>query len=259
MRANAEVVALQPHPDDLAFSVGAALWAGRFGAVRPLTIFDVSAFLMDGRDAQAEAVTELRAREDERFFAALPQLRAQARLGFLDAPLRLGVEGMQTRHVPLERDAATLARLVTAMAERLGERDILLAPLALGDHIDHLLVHEAAAYFARCGRTVWWYEDLPYAEELSLQAIYWRARELMARIGLRLYPHHFPCGAMYVVKEWVTRCYASQTLPGDAARLLRHAERMAHRGMPSECVWVPQRTDVDGRHGDGHESQTMRA
>lgn len=248
------ILALQPHPDDLAFSLGAALWSGRFGPVCPLTIFNVSAFVVDGKGAGVEAVTVRRAREDARFSAALPQASAPLALNFLDAPLRLGLQGMQTRSTGVEQDEATLMRLIAVLGEIAHESDVMLAPLALGNHIDHVLTHEAAVYYARCGRAVWWYEDLPYAEELPLQAIYWRARELMARIGIKLYARHFPCGAMYVIKEWVTRCYASQTLPGDAARLLRHAERMIRFGLPSECVWMPEHRDVDGRHRYGHES-----
>ena len=39
----------------------------------------------------------------------------------------------------------------------------IYAPLAIGKHVDHQLVHEAAKHLASNGWDVWFYEDIPYA------------------------------------------------------------------------------------------------
>jgi LmbE family N-acetylglucosaminyl deacetylase len=40
---------------------------------------------------------------------------------------------------------------------------VLYVPLAIGAHIDHRIVHRAGRSLARSGRTVLFFEDLPYA------------------------------------------------------------------------------------------------
>jgi hypothetical protein len=45
--------------------------------------------------------------------------------------------------------------------------ELLLAPLGLGDHVDHLLVHAASRQVELNGASIGYYEDRPYAAWLS--------------------------------------------------------------------------------------------
>lgn len=144
---------LAPHADDVVLScaghVRSDVAAGR--AVTLVTVF------LSGRDADA------RRAEDERAAAVLGC--RYLCLGLFDAPDRPEVRGRLGIFAPfgpphLGITSEVVARLlwhIAAPAE-------LYAPLAVGGHIDHRIVHEAARAVAyKLGLPVAYYEDQPYS------------------------------------------------------------------------------------------------
>jgi LmbE family N-acetylglucosaminyl deacetylase len=137
---------LSPHLDDAVLSCS-SLMASR----RSL----IATFFTAG-DASYEA----RRAED---FEAAKILGASARhLGFRDAPFRsvlyrsfLGI---------VAGPADPLLKVEKALAGLLEELDpeLVLAPLGVGNHVDHRLLRNAAAKLVRPERLLF-YEDLPYA------------------------------------------------------------------------------------------------
>ncbi len=60
---------------------------------------------------------------------------------------------------PHGEEAALPGQMAQTLAVRLGAEDVAVCPLALGDHVDHRLVRQAAE---RLGRRLYYLADLPY-------------------------------------------------------------------------------------------------
>jgi LmbE family N-acetylglucosaminyl deacetylase len=242
---------LSPHLDDAALSIGGTI--ARFtSAGEPTLVLTItagspppgaipSAFAASLHRAWglgAAEVVALRRREDE---AAMTLLGASAlRLDLLDAIYRLpgsydseaALTGEPAAHDRLEIElAAQLARILAASPGAL-----VLAPLAVGVHVDHRLVHRAAIDLARRGHDVAFYEDFPYASKPA-------AVELRrAAIGGDLQPTTLAIEATIDRKIAAILAYTSQIayLFGDREQARSAVTRYALSvglGAPAERVW----------------------
>ncbi len=176
------IAILSPHRDDAAFSCGlnmfALLQAGaEFTVINVFTRSDYAVDLQTVPPAlpRVDAVSQARRLEDERFVADIasfagrePEAVRLHDLHWLDAPLRLTVETEQVLQAPIT-DAEVHAQATELAAQLLSLRsfDLVFAPLALGDHIDHRVAREAVKLCTTVDRLCL-YEDLPYAAWLSL-------------------------------------------------------------------------------------------
>lgn len=194
----ARLVVLSPHLDDTALSCGAAVAAavGQGTEVAAVTVFDgdpqgeLSAAAREFHHACGhgdDAMVHRRAEDD----TALSRLGAvPIRLGLPEALYRRDRHG-DTRYpggqdifgprrgngheiASDKRNVATggpsephavepdvVAEVVQRLTslESVQEAELLLAPLAVGNHIDHRITAAAAR---RLGRPLLWYEDVPY-------------------------------------------------------------------------------------------------
>ncbi len=158
-------VFVSPHLDDVALSCPGRVLAERAGGRRVLV---VSVYTRGDGEARRKA-------EDR---AALAQLGAEAlHLDGADAPERRAHPAAFRALVLQERarDAADAAALAAELTRLLGARGgcRVYAPLGVGGHVDHRIVHAAAAPLAD-----YFYEDRPYA--LVGEAVGARLRELGA-------------------------------------------------------------------------------
>jgi LmbE family N-acetylglucosaminyl deacetylase len=178
---------LSPHQDDaglsLAMTICAAARSGR--PVRIVNCFTVSAYAPHSLARDVVEVGSVRKEEDREFASRVGPSVEVVDLGMEDAPIRLGRPVASVRRLkvgPRERmDAQKIAEALNCVAD-----GMVLAPLGLGGHIDHLVAFEAAIRLARAGRTVVFYEDLPYAAELRDCCILRAANRASRRIGARL-------------------------------------------------------------------------
>lgn len=132
----------------------------------------------------AGKVMEQRRKEDE---SAARRLGCEVRhLGFPEAPYRTSPEGIplyadlqSLYRAPAREDRMLLEEISEALRE-FSEADLLLAPLGVGGHVDHLLVRQAAeAVFS----DLWYYEEFPYLE--------WKRGALSEALGSEsLWEHH---------------------------------------------------------------------
>jgi len=199
-----------------------------------VTVFSHSAYTLAVPRGDAAAVSALRRAEDERFFArttAGPPLW----LGQLDAPLRH--PGIDVFEAPLA--SVEVAAVRRALATVLPPVCTLLAPLALGAHVDHRLVHAAACLLRSSTRElIFYYEDLPYAGFMPLDAIEAAAHAAGQRIDAELEPQWWESAALREAKAWAVACYGSQCDDGTLAALLGHGRRLgAGAALPAERVW----------------------
>jgi len=163
------VVAISPHLDDAAFSVGGLL-AARARAGHRVTIvtcftgnvaqptgFALACQLDKGLDADVDYMA-LRRAED---VAACAVIGAQAiHLPLLEAPHR-GYASAPELFAARRDDDTMLAPLTVALSRQIAALapDVLLGPLAIGDHVDHWLVRDVLTAIE--ARALLW-EDWPY-------------------------------------------------------------------------------------------------
>jgi LmbE family N-acetylglucosaminyl deacetylase len=242
---------VSPHLDDAALSCGGRIWQQVQAGERALVVtvfagapaldrpFSPFAQAMHTRWGLADPVTARR----EEDAAALASLGAEAVYWpYADCIYRLTPDGCFVcdseealfGQVPLGEETliAELAGRLRALAQE--QEGTLYAPLAVGCHVDHQIVHRAVEGLA----DVTCYEDYPYAEkaetmQAALEAGRWR-EELM------------PLSADAVeAKIAAVACYSSQfsTLGwADAAEMAAAVRAFAAQtggGEPAERYWRP--------------------
>ena len=160
-----KVVAVSPHLDDAAFSVGGALavLADRGHAVTVVTCFTGSvvaptgfalACQTDKGLAREVDYMALRRAEDDAALAVLGATPLQ--LPLLEAPHR-GYNNAPALFAGVRADDLVWHDLVRHLGDL--EADLWLAPQGLGSHVDHQQVVRAVAALGR--PTAWW-RDAPY-------------------------------------------------------------------------------------------------
>jgi LmbE family N-acetylglucosaminyl deacetylase len=159
----ARVLVLSPHRDDAPLSVGGLLQLIR-AHVTVVTVFSRSNWARSRpHEGEEERVSRLRAREDRAALHRLGVTRSRG-LGHPDAPLRGYVleEIFQRRAIRSEPFGRTLERSLVRLVDRV-QPDLVLAPLAVGNHVDHRLVRWVAGVSLPKRTRVCLFEDLPYA------------------------------------------------------------------------------------------------
>lgn len=170
-----KVLAFSPHLDDAVVSAGGRIsdLTASGHKVVVWTAFAGSAF--PPYSPSAQELHELwRLPHDAVGARRLEDVRAVTRLGaepwhaeFLDAIYRPGFAGSQ--FAAGSQDADLHARLHRAFGEALsGRPDLVLTASAIGEHVDHVLVRDAAITACQAaGIPVQLWQDLPYAASTS--------------------------------------------------------------------------------------------
>jgi hypothetical protein len=177
----------------------------------------------------------IRAREDRNvLFAISPKLRIKA-AGLLDAPLRLNIspERVCRTNVTAGEDAETVNKLRSIV--RANMNSLVLAPLGLGNHVDHLAVRAAALETCRASHLAL-YEDLPYASWTSEAEIRERVAAIPQKSGMALQPAVIRGNRAVWRKRHFVRQYQSQIGAGDATHIARFG--LKYRG--GERIWIPK-------------------
>ena len=185
---------LSPHLDDVVISCGGLVWeqinAGQVVEIwtlcagdllpGPLSPFaqELHARWQTGLDAVAS-----RRQEDQR---ACRELDAACyHFPFPDCIYRTDRDGCHLYAneqaifgILQPADTALVETVSRAISDRLSTRDILVSPVAIGNHIDHQLTRAAAE---ASGHPLWYYADYPYAHERQeeIQKLYqtgWEAK-----------------------------------------------------------------------------------
>ena len=167
---------LSPHLDDVAFSCGGAASAlcRRGWRVVVATVFTASVADPDGFALTCQLdkglppgadYMAIRRGEDEAACRALGPGVEPRWLGLAEAPHR-GYESPAALFADARDDDPAgddAARLIGALVGELAP-DLVLAPRAVGGHVDHRQVVAAALGLGGLGDRLAWYLDLPYAE-----------------------------------------------------------------------------------------------
>jgi 2'-N-acetylparomamine deacetylase / 2'''-acetyl-6'''-hydroxyneomycin deacetylase len=213
-----EIAVLSPHSDDAAFSVaGHLFYLSSFGKkVSLLTCFSRSMFTQAGALGDANSTTELRKQEDARYAATLGAGCSAAWFDLDDAPLR----GYMLREVCHAREFTREERALAGRLEHLflslsvSPGSAVLAPLGIGSHIDHRIVHQAAAALAQSRRfRMVFYEDMPYSAGCQENEIQRRVGLLEQKLKGSLLPSRCETHGLLDLRRAAASCYPSQVRP----------------------------------------------
>jgi hypothetical protein len=233
-----KILVLSPHRGDAAFSLSLAI-TGWLEARHTVTILNVFTRSLEAPFSDAEFVHEndqlsyvsaMRLREDEHFIQRLTQdLPRSAKgnirmvdLNLKDAPIRLRcpLEEVCDRPVNLEDPAIEKIRKALARQAEAGAVEALVLPLALGEHVDHMTVREAALSLTP-GLPSAFYEDLPYATTHPSVAVdlFALREEANSRLNEPLAPVLCRIASAPELKRRLVAGYASQ-IDDEAAGLI---------------------------------------
>lgn len=167
------LLAISPHLDDAIFSAGALLWLLRqrgwrivvttvfTGNVERPSGFALSCQLDKGLSADVDYMA-LRRQEDRQACATLDA--EPLHLPLLEAPHR-GYANAAALFDPIlpndDVEGPVRAALTTVLAAT--HPDVVLAPSAIGSHVDHVIVRHAVEAIVR-PRRLWFWEDWPYVD-----------------------------------------------------------------------------------------------
>ena len=238
-----------PHSDDAAFSSAGVLHACALRAlpIRIVTCFSISGHCREalgpgvGPGGDPAAISRARKEEDRRFAATLPGPVTLRWLDLVDAPLRPTHLGQHPfKEATMTPDDLMLVTAIEALlaAER-DQATLLLAPLGLGGHLDHLIVRDACAHLARRGTAVAFWEDLPYAGRVGLDELAREIEASKAALGLDLRPWLLIDEGLEERKQAALACYPSQVVEVHRRGVLDHLRRVAGTGAPAERLWLP--------------------
>jgi LmbE family N-acetylglucosaminyl deacetylase len=178
-----KILILSPHRDDAAFSLSLAItnWLTARHSVTLLNIFTRSRFAPYSDAAfvhendELSYVSAMRLREDELFLRRIKESLPKGDknnlhmldLNLKDAPIRLRIPLEALSETPVNPADPSIEKIRKALTRHFepapgqSPMQALVLPAALGNHIDHLTVREAAQPFTTQLPTAY-YEDLPY-------------------------------------------------------------------------------------------------
>lgn len=239
LRSLVRIVVLSPHRDDAAFSSGLAIeaWLARKHRVTVLNCFTESAYAPFS-DAESlhpndrkSFVTAIRRKEDVAWNKLLRDRLDFHDLTLLDAPLRLACSADEVLTVEIRPGDRAVARVRGAIEKLLkgaGAGQVaLVAPLAVGGHIDHRVVRQATLEaVSGTGPPLAFYEDLPYAARPGASE---QPASLAQEAQLDLHPVFGQTAAVDDVgairrKHAFAECYDSQ-IDSDDVRLIAEFAR----------------------------------
>ena len=232
------VTVLSPHRDDAVFSLYLSIlhWSECGVTVRVVNFFTRSNYGPRLGTGEHAFVTESRCREDRYALATVPSGRVvETSCHLADAPLRPPII---FNSVCRPETAALLTSDfiddLSVVIKNYLSKGLVLAPLAIGDHVDHVAIRTAALAVGT-GRRLGFYEDLPYATWTSETCVQQRVAYVESASGTRLTTYIIRRPADVQAKRRAAARYRSQISPEEARTIARHAYK--YRG--GERFWLP--------------------
>jgi LmbE family N-acetylglucosaminyl deacetylase len=243
-----KIVVLSPHRDDAAFSVGLAVswWLEKGDTVEVLNCFSRSEYALysDVHSVHANDrmsfVTALRSREDECWRKLCGNKLTISDLRLKDAPIRFHCSLDEIGQLAIRPEEKAFLKIRSAIAER---RGLLVLPLGVGAHVDHLTAREAALAAVDDVRPIAFYEELPYAARGESVAAEDLAGELSLRLKCELLPvligeelagEEEDLEMAIARKRKLALCYDSQINDGEVTQIAEFCRRYGGR----ERLWA---------------------
>ena len=228
---------LSPHYDDAVFSLFLSLskWTATGLRITVINFFTNSAYAPQAPKSSPFSVSEIRRREDVRAVSRVSTDVRIRSLGLLDAPLRLSLD---FRELFRPENATLLSfSFIDNLAQQIAHFSrggLLLSPLGLGNHVDHLAVRQAALA-ASHNKRVSFYEDLPYAIWTDENSLRQKISEIAGELNTRFEPRVIRSSSAFVRKRAAAATYSSQITREEASSIARFSAKYGG----GERIWVP--------------------
>lgn len=225
---------ISPHLDDAILSLGGYLLSRKDKNDLVFSLFNTAWTALD-EDYSVQEITDMNLEEEKKVISMIGCKHKFG--GYNEALLR----GYTNWNAPLciESEKELLEKIIFEICEvvKKGNFDKIFSPLAIGKHVDHVLVYEVAKKIKR--KLEEWkiellfYEDLPYAT-------YGGRNERLQEIknDFALLEKKFNISSFFEQKCCCLKCYKSQLNDLDIARIKKYAIPNSFLTEISENVWV---------------------
>jgi hypothetical protein len=236
---------VSPHRDDVPFSLYLSLsrWRSLPVKLNVATVFTISTYaprataLASDVDHVRATVTSIRKREDRLVFTRIDKRIKLEDLRFVDAPLRLNISAdlvCRPQDPPIE--SRPEVEMLSRRFRRYFRRGLVLAPLALGNHVDHLTVR-AAAVRTSFPHKLGFYEDLPYATWVPEGSLRKAVSDAELSTGMPLKSLLVRRKGHIFCKRSIVSRYQSQISRNEAVAIAHFAVKYDS----GERIWIPKR------------------
>lgn len=154
------------HSDDAALSIGGFL-SDCADSKTILNVFSTCAFTVLPELHSPDEITKLNNDEEMQF---AEQIGSDVLFLHESEALLRGYTHWQGT-IDQDKDARLIRRLMRSIESAIPGYTDVYFPLAIGDHIDHKILLHIGRRLAKSGLPVFFYEDLPYAAELTTAAL----------------------------------------------------------------------------------------
>ena len=134
-----QFIALSPHSDDIAFAISGLLMSIIYSELHIVTVFSISSCTKPDLILPIDVISKMRKREDRCFFKSISNDIKLSHMDLLDAPLRLGIKEDEVFSVS-EHNCEPIFKIYNHIKSICKPTNLVIAPLAIGYHIDHLIV-----------------------------------------------------------------------------------------------------------------------
>lgn len=238
MKKYNKYIILSPHSDDAAFSLGCTIINNIIGNIHILNIFSQSTCTVNDVSKDLSQVTEIRKNEDELFFSLSKSKVKLIYLDLFDAPIRLNINEEDVCSVYNNfKDNCLKNEVNENILSFLTEDSLLLSPLGLGNHVDHLFTREIAIKLLKNNNDVGFYEDLPYAGSISQLEVELFIDKLNSKKNINLTP--FVINTHMTIDDKINACavYSSQ-IDGYTLKNIKKHHNQFDDSLVFERIWI---------------------
>jgi LmbE family N-acetylglucosaminyl deacetylase len=214
-----KIYILSPHIDDAAY--GLTLSISKFincnTDVTIINCFTITKWTIKFVSKETDVISALRKKEDAAYKKLFNDKLNIVNLDMIDAPLR---KGYIFQFKPLE---PAEWEVVDAIKKYLLENvdGILLCPLAVGDHIDHVICREAVIHLYN-KLQVLFFEDLPYTQRVSAEQLNRHIEQLEEQLQVKLANNLNKVEEASINKEQAIRVYETQLNDEICSEIMAH-------------------------------------
>lgn len=230
----ASILAVSPHPDDIALSCGGLMRKLIGSNLTLVTCFSRSSYApeVNKQLLAVDDIYKLRCLEDKKYAARISAKRIDFMLDA--ASLRFKEPSLRLQECPEHEDIyyQLVEKFLNLFKKR--QYSIVLCPLAIGNHVDHHFVRDAIENFGNSSFQVLYYEDLPYSSWIG------GARAVAELVQFRqkgVVPFVVDITENFPVKLADISLYQSQVSSEDLYRVKHYAEEFGERFKYAERIW----------------------